>query len=127
MVTVPRVVFGESASTAENVTCASCISTCTQCDPEENKEPIHDSCHGWTLYKTESCLKVSDLLASFGRGKTHCENEGGSLLTIKSEEEQKFVQHFLYNESNVMDDIWLGAEVHVISHNTRLISATCKL
>lgn len=84
--------------------------------------PIDTICGpNWVKYADEKCYRLVKELVSWNDAVKVCENIDGalnqtvtsanktSLATIKSEEEQAFIQKWLYEEQLIYDFVWIGA------------------
>ena len=69
-------------------------------------------CGDWDLYKDEKCIKVfADTLAYENAVKAcHLVAADATLLTIRSVEEQTFMENLLFQTHKVHDAVWLGAK-----------------
>ena len=74
---------------------------------------------GWTPYKQEKCIKIrTDTLVSQNEGELLCGNFKSSLLKIHSEEEQRFLDQLLRNQSlGILGNLWIGLEGRRRSQN----------
>lgn len=84
--------------------------------------PIDTICGpNWVKYADEKCYRLVKQLVSWNDAANICESINGALnqtvttanktilATIKSEEEQAFIQKWLYEKELIHDFVWLGA------------------
>lgn len=69
----------------------------------------------WTLYRDLKCIKYIDQLTTYEGALEVCRrvigtNDSSPLITIKSAEEQAFVTKLLFQDHQVIENVWLGAE-----------------
>jgi hypothetical protein len=70
---------------------------------------------GWISYKNEKCYKIFDDLATRVNADEKCSSqvsqsgEVAQVLTIRSKAEQEFLTRFIFQESEIFDNVWLGA------------------
>jgi hypothetical protein len=70
---------------------------------------------GWVSYKNEKCYKIFDDLATRVNADEKCSSEVSQsgevaqVLTIRSKAEQEFLTRFIFQESEIFDNVWLGA------------------
>jgi hypothetical protein len=62
---------------------------------------------GWQQYK-QKCFKVVDAEKTFSYDDAVKACIGSSLLTIQTKEEQGFFANFLFNDTKIVDNVWLG-------------------
>ncbi len=69
-------------------------------------------CGDWTQYKDEKCVKILDKekLVFFEEAEKSClqADNGSSILTIHSKEEQEFISEFLFNTNKIVENVWIG-------------------
>jgi hypothetical protein len=69
-------------------------------------------CGNWEAYKDEKCIKIFDesKLFTLEDAEKSCSeaDNGSSILTVYSIEEQDFVSEFLFKTHKIVDNIWLG-------------------
>ena len=71
------------------------------------------ACGDWIEFKEEKCIKIfiQDDVQTYENAKRICvareENES-SLLVIQSEEEQQFIENLLFEDSEIVENVWLG-------------------
>lgn len=71
-----------------------------------------DSCdenEGWTPFKDEHCVKLFKTFLTRTQAQDQCRQESSSLVTIKSADEQLFLNEYVFNSSD-SNSIWIGAE-----------------
>ena len=71
------------------------------------------SCGDWVAFQNEKCIKIFDELKSYEDAKRTCiSQEVGepTMIMIKSHEEQKFIEYLLFNQSQIVEPVWLGAK-----------------
>jgi hypothetical protein len=64
---------------------------------------------GWTRYK-HKCLKYYDYLVSHLDAETICQSNAGTLISIHSAEENKFVIDLANREKTSNYAVWIGAK-----------------
>lgn len=70
----------------------------------------------WVPFGEEKCYRlVSEQIATWQKAKEICESlgdgdENGTLVMIKSKEEQDFIEDYLFNLRNVIENVWIGAK-----------------
>ena len=77
----------------------------------------------WSLYKDSKCVKLVDQYVSFEEAKNLCLYfpgvlESDPIITIKSPEEQEAITRFLFSDSSLLDNVWLGARRKTNSGST---------
>lgn len=68
---------------------------------------------GWEPYKDEYCYKIMDphLPHTYNQAVEMCAgNDHSTLATIRFPAEQRFLEHYLFNRTQVVDNVWLGAK-----------------
>jgi hypothetical protein len=66
-------------------------------------------CNDWTQYR-EKCLKFFDQLVTNSKGRQICESNGATMISIQSEDENKFVLNFAKMSAPNAKRIWIGAK-----------------
>lgn len=68
-------------------------------------------CGDWVPYKEESCFKFFDNVGmqTYKNAEKTCQANGGTLVEIHYEEEQKFMVDLFFVKNQIADNIWLGA------------------
>lgn len=71
------------------------------------------ACGDWVLFKEEKCIKVfiEDDVQTYENAKRICvarEESESSLLMIQSEEEQQFIENLLFEDNEIVENVWLG-------------------
>jgi len=64
---------------------------------------------GWSLWKDEQCYSLVTFYATFQNAQEMCASRGGSVATVKEEEQQTFLTNLVFNESSVEIGVWIGA------------------
>ncbi len=66
----------------------------------------------WQHYKDEKCVQIigAQNTLSFDEAEKQClqADNGSSLLTIHSKEEQDFISEFLFKTNKIVENVWLG-------------------
>lgn len=60
----------------------------------------------------------SSAFSSFEEAERICEKENSTLISIESEQEQKFLVDYLFNFRKVVDSVWLGAKRTIVQNNS---------
>jgi len=72
-------------------------------------------CADWMQFKDEKCIQIIDktVTQTFDSAHAICASKGheATLLAIRSQEEQDFVQQYLLKRNKVVDNVWLGAKI----------------
>jgi hypothetical protein len=67
----------------------------------------------WIKYKDTKCFKLLKTYANWSEAKVACSSSSSlasaSLARISSEDEQAFLKHYLFNTSEAINNIWIGA------------------
>lgn len=71
--------------------------------------------NGWKQMGSEKCFKLLEVFESWQGAHDLCSDladgqNKSTLATIHSEQEQKFIRDWLYEEKGVEDIVWIGAK-----------------
>lgn len=68
---------------------------------------------GWQKFENEKCYKLFNDFLTWDEAIAKCQSlenvSNSTMLTIKSVEEQDFIQKWLFIQKEVSDNVWLGA------------------
>jgi hypothetical protein len=69
-------------------------------------------CGDWTQYKDEKRVKIlnKEKLVFFEESEKSClqADNGSSIYTMHSKEEQEFILEFLFNTNKIVENVWIG-------------------
>lgn len=71
------------------------------------------ACGDWIEFKEEKCIKIfiQDDVQTYENAKRICvarKESESNLLVIQSEEEQQFIENLLFEDSEIVENVWLG-------------------
>ena len=64
-------------------------------------------CRDWIPYKDEKCFKVINRFVTNSEAQNICQQSGGILAIIRTEEEQNLIKEYI-ETMKVVDNIWIG-------------------
>lgn len=68
----------------------------------------------WVQYGEEYCYQVVEKTVNWDQAKQLCEEldseSNSTLVAIRSKDVQDFIEDYLYNQKNVIDNVWIGAK-----------------
>ena len=70
------------------------------------------ACGDWEPYKDEKCVRVFHDMLAYEDAVKACKlaSADAHLLTIRSAEEQEFMDNWLFKTHSVRETLWLGAK-----------------
>jgi hypothetical protein len=68
----------------------------------------------WIEFKDEKSFKLFDSLENYENAKKLCKRADNSatLVSIRSKDEQEFLENYLFRTSRAIENIWIGAKRH---------------
>ncbi len=77
-------------------------------------------CGDWEPYRDKKCIKLinnKNSLQSFDEAEKSCaSSENSNLISINNQDEQSFLENYLFKKKCVIENIWLGAKSDSHSH-----------
>lgn len=67
---------------------------------------------GWVQFEEEKCFYLLESVLTWDQAKVDCQQLGSdsTLASISSQTEQDFIEDYLYSQSHVIDNVWIGGK-----------------